>query len=220
MITVIGDVHGKTKEYLELVKQHKWSIQIGDMGFSYEHMQIANDNPDSSSKVRHRFFGGNHDNYDLYDNALGNLGDCGPRKLNGVEYFFVRGSVSIDCLYRVQQYMNKELKSWWYEEELSHEELSYALELYQKTKPSIVLSHDCPIIAKKRLSEKRRLFDLRKFGFAASDFNCRTQVYLQKMFEAHQPDLWVFGHYHRSEDFKIDNTRFICLNELEAMVIN
>ena len=44
----------------------------------------------------------------------------------------------------------------------------------------------------------------------------RTRQAFQAMFEAHQPDLWVFGHWHHSFDGVLDGTRFVCLNELEA----
>jgi len=34
-ITFIGDVHGRIPEYLDLIKDCEYSIQLGDMGFDY-----------------------------------------------------------------------------------------------------------------------------------------------------------------------------------------
>ena len=37
-ILIIGDVHGKLKEYHDIIKTHKGiSIQVGDFGFRKEH---------------------------------------------------------------------------------------------------------------------------------------------------------------------------------------
>jgi hypothetical protein len=40
------------------------------------------------------------------------------------------------------------------------------------------------------------------------------------MFDQWQPELWVFGHYHFSRNFKIGKTRFLCLNELEPFELD
>ena len=34
-VRIIGDVHGKYEEYLLLLSAADYSVQIGDMGFSY-----------------------------------------------------------------------------------------------------------------------------------------------------------------------------------------
>ena len=54
-VRIIGDVHGKYGEYLHLTDDAEYSIQLGDMGFSYNHMKELN-------PLNHTFFGGNHDN--------------------------------------------------------------------------------------------------------------------------------------------------------------
>ena len=43
----------------------------------------------------------------------------------------------------------------------------------------------------------------------------RTRQALDAMFDIHKPDLWLFGHWHDSQDRNVMGTRFICLNELE-----
>ena len=43
----------------------------------------------------------------------------------------------------------------------------------------------------------------------------RTQEALQRCFEAHQPEIWIFGHYHRRVDFILkQSTRFVCVADL------
>jgi hypothetical protein len=36
------------------------------------------------------------------------------------------------------------------------------------------------------------------------------------MFEAHQPETWVFGHYHVDRDFELKGTHFRCCAELST----
>src|SRR5579863_5210382 len=98
----IGDVHGKYSQYLDLIKPLNATVQVGDMGFSYEHM-------DSLDPKTHKFFGGNHDNYDVIDKCPNCLGDYGMDHLNGVPFFFCRGAFSIDQEYR----RNTKPVSWW-----------------------------------------------------------------------------------------------------------
>ncbi len=44
----------------------------------------------------------------------------------------------------------------------------------------------------------------------------RTMQALGAMFENHQPDLWIFGHWHRSAGAVVDGKRFQCLGELRT----
>jgi len=39
------------------------------------------------------------------------------------------------------------------------------------------------------------------------------------MFEIYQPELWVFGHFHKEFDRRIDGTRFVGLNEFQMIEI-
>lgn len=43
---------------------------------------------------------------------------------------------------------------------------------------------------------------------------------LQAMFEIHQPDIWIFGHHHKSIDTIVNGTRFICLKEADYITID
>lgn len=209
-IRIIGDVHGKFDEYLKIASDAEYSIQLGDMGFDYEHME-------SLPMGKHFFIGGNHDNYDRYQYTPYSLKDYGSKSLNGFDFFFVRGAPSIDASYRVVQYLQGGPQTWWYEEELNLMALDNALKLYEKTKPKIVLSHDCPILAKKIMKRQGIGLDLKRFGFKESDIDCNTQRCLQEMFNFHEPDLHFLGHWHEDLQFKIGKTTFFILNELNYL---
>ena len=115
------------------------------------------------------------------------------------EIMTVRGAYSIDKAHRTENI------DWWNNEELNCIEMQNAMDFYILNKPKIMITHDCPHEARKQL-----------FGINEKTI---TTNGLQMMFENHQPDLWIFGHHHRSKNEIINRTRFIYLAELETMVI-
>ena len=200
MLRVIGDIHGKFGEYNRIAGAAKYSVQVGDMGFDYTNLK--------TDPFRHRFIGGNHDNYDGYYDTYHALGDFGLARLNNVEFFFVRGAYSIDKQWRILQ----KHKCWWDNEELTYYELTQAIKLYDEYKPNIVITHTCPIKCNPIVSNDNVLRD---WGFNPADFRPRTAIALEVMLETHQPALWLFGHFHRRREFKLDgfNTQFVALEE-------
>ena len=112
------------------------------------------------------------------------------------DMFFQRGANSID------KHLRTEGKDWFSNEEMSYTQLGKAVDLYIESKPRIMFSHTCPSSVKKQL-----------FNY---DESSRTEQALQVMFELHQPEYWFFGHFHFSKNIIINNTRFICLAELQS----
>jgi len=203
MIRVIGDVHNKLSQYVPIAQEAEHSLQLGDMGFDYTELSELNPR-------RHRFFGGNHDNYDLYDDSSYALGDYGSEMLGCIEFFYVRGSISIDCVQRVQDFILSGHKSWWYEEELNSKQLEAAIDLYTKIKPNIMITHDCPSVIKSRFASSTAM---KRFGWP-EDHTCLTQQALTVMHETHPPKLHFLGHWHRNWNAVIDGTHFIMIDEL------
>lgn len=122
---IIGDVHGKFKEWADLIANEKESLQIGDFGFNYP-----------SSVPGHVFFPGNHDNHENYpDYCLGRYGEYR-------DMFFVGGAYSIDHDVRTEGI------DWFRNEELSYLEQEECFRQYSLAKPDIVLSHDCPTVVR------------------------------------------------------------------------
>lgn len=200
---IIGDVHGRYENYLRCLDGCTNSIQIGDMGLDYSELKFPS--------IHHRFFRGNHDNWDEMWHPNMEAGYVGDIKHDG-SIMYASGAASIDAAHRVLDYIITGRKTWWYNEEIPVHMMDDSKSLYSKNKPSIMLSHDCPVIMQKYLESFGGL-DLKRFGFP-SGFSSRTQVFLDTLFSIHQPQLWVFGHWHRNVEKKIGNTTFICLGEL------
>jgi len=201
-ITFIGDVHGLMKQYEDMLRKiPEPTIQVGDMGvgFTQNGDWVTTANLRDTDKWLH----GNHDNPDRCKEEKGYLGRFGVTP-EGI--FFMSGAFSVDAFYR------KAGISWWPNEQLNLEELDAALELYKKTKPDIVATHDCP----------RSLYPmmLQRIGHPEGPlYEASTSHALEAMFNFHQPRTWVYGHWHRSVDEMIGDTRFICLNELEPVTL-
>ena len=195
-VRIIGDVHGKYGKYLHLTDGAEYSIQLGDMGFSYNHMKDLN-------PLNHTFFGGNHDNYDKINTVSHCHGNFGGRHLGNsadgpiFEYFIVRGAYSVDKKYRTIGI------DWWAEEELNRDQAERCIKNFAQMKPEIVISHDCPASVVPE--------------FMTNDWKLEksfTGALLDVMFEVHRPKLWIFGHHHQNKTIVKDGTKFICLDEL------
>lgn len=195
-IVIIGDVHGKTQQYKQIVDKCDFSICVGDFGFKEEWDWYLNNIVPNSSGF-HYINPGNHDYGPYMSDKTKSLGDFSQFFKLGI--FTVRGAFSIDRVYRTEGI------DWFPNEELVYQEGLECLDRYIEMKPSVVISHDCPHSIRKHL-----------FGI---DQKSNTSNLLQAMFNEHQPDLWVFGHHHKSVNCKKGSTKFICLSELETLHI-
>jgi predicted phosphodiesterase len=203
-IQIIGDVHQKYEAYRHITDRCDYSLQLGDMGFYYE----LDVDPE-----RHKFFGGNHDNYDIYHMSEYSIGDYGEYSLNGVPLFFIRGAYSID----VKRRLAASRKEWWDEEQLSRREMDAAMNEYSKSKPKVMITHACPNSISKMVGKPDVL---RHFGHNPKTFTTPTQQMLEECFNIHKPDVWIFGHFHEWFDTTVDGTLFVCIPELEEITLN
>ena len=200
---IIGDVHGKISTYNQLIAGLDRSLQLGDMSFRYDQIR--------ASPAHHKFFGGNHDNYDTIQYS--------PHYVNkrfglvnlDKEVFIVEGAFSIDIAYRLMGHVKGESKSWWPQEELSFNEMNQCLKLYSKVKPDIVVTHTCPTSIEQLIGNPRTL---EIYGLGG--YTSKTNELLQAMLDIHSPAVWAFSHFHKSWSKNIDGTEFRCLSELEA----
>ena len=209
----VGDVHGIIGPFLNILERRVRNgpcLQVGDMGLGFGGVSLP------ELKPQHRFIRGNHDDpaaCKAHPSYAGEFGYWEEHRL-----FFLGGAWSIDLAWRkAWNAMHSPKKVWWEDEELSPEQLEAAYQLYIKVKPELVGTHEAPTEAAK--------YVLRD-GFRQEKAECantRTSQALQRMFEAHQPRHWVFGHYHRTIDFRLGSvdgqsvisTRFHCLTELD-----
>lgn len=196
MTYFIGDVHGKFEPYKKLIKEHKDTIQVGDMGIGFKNRFGGfTENPPYDHMVRAnaRFIRGNHDNPGVCRNNTQWLADG----LIEGDMMFIGGAFSIDKDWRTNGI------DWWDDEQLSYSEFFELMKVYEDAKPKIMVTHDCP-------------YNIIPYIHGSHHYdNSATQQCLQNMFELHQPDVWIHGHHHISMDHKIEGTRFICLAELE-----
>jgi predicted phosphodiesterase len=205
-LRIIGDVHGKLEDYIQLASQAEYSIQLGDLGFDYDPIKILN-------PIKHRVLGGNHDNYSVMDGVFHKqtshfLGNYGVHNIPVVgDLFFVRGGHSIDKAQRTENY------NWWTDEQISYSDGLKALDEYTKVKPDFMISHECPASVIEMVA-----------GFKTWDGEeirpSMTANLLEQMFDVHKPHLWIFGHHHKFFDMNVKGTRFICLPELACFDIS
>lgn len=197
MFTAIGDAHGQYDRYVKMARKRDRTVQIGDLGFKYGCLE--NLDPE-----HHKIVGGNHDNYDVLPNYPHYLGDWGFHTLGGTEFFFLRGAYSID---RDQRTIGID---WWSQEEIPIEGFMAAREAYRERKPRIVLTHTCPEVIAPHFLDPR---------YAYRVHVTKTGFMLDELFNIHQPELWVFGHFHYTKSITEGRTKFVCLNELETLDI-
>jgi predicted phosphodiesterase len=197
----VGDVHGHTKAFSSLVRElrieHGQSvpiIQVGDMGIGFKGVKYKR--PDNSVFFIH----GNHDNPKHCATTPGYLGRHGTiNRIGGDALWYCSGAWSIDQKHRIPN------KTWWADEQLSYQEMNKALSEFNGQK--IVFTHDCPLAIYYKLGISRAVKTL-----TACAFNLITE-------HETPPKLWVFGHHHRKADFWHKGTRYVCLPELETIVV-
>ena len=209
-LSVIGDCHSERNAYLHMIRECEYSIQIGDLDFDYD--WLVSKGVDVS---RHRWLPGNHDNYDLAFASPHCLGDFGTHSVPEFgDVFYVRGAWSIDHMARsaVPRKIGKVLypKNYWPDlEELSTEQGQAALALYEQVKPEFMITHECPLSIVSCVTNPRVAA---QFGYYQSVIATRTNQLLEAMLDKHKPKVWIFGHYHRQWDQKIDQTVFMCID--------
>lgn len=193
----VGDCHGKIKRFLKILEKYpdKKVLQVGDMGCGFRGVRLP------KLADGHAWFAGNHDCPSLCAAHPNNVGRFGIWE----NVFFVSGGFSIDAAYRVPGV------TWWADEQLNREEMEEALDLYVKTKPRVVATHDAPISLYPQLMAADPRGALR-----GPLYENNTALLFEAMFTAHQPEMWFFGHWHYPWSQKINGTQFRCLAELEA----
>jgi len=206
----IGDVHGHFQLYKSLLDDTP-SFQVGDMGIGFD--PILN----LEMSAQHRFIRGNHDDPEMCRVHPNYAGEFGYDDKYGL--FFLSGAWSIDKDFRIAYQKQTGKAIWWAQEELSEEQLIEAEKLYISCKPKVVVTHDCPESINNLLLSPGLVYDKEQKRMVrenANYFRTRTGMFLERLFQLHQPNYWLFGHYHQSWKRELVGTKFICLNELEV----
>jgi calcineurin-like phosphoesterase family protein len=201
----VGDVHGKFEQYKTIIRNYPDTIQVGDMGVGFRNYPGTwneggfQHNPPHYKMVQMnaRFIRGNHDNPEECKKHSQWI--CDGLIEDGV--MFVGGAYSIDKDWRLEGY------DWWPDEEISYDDMLRILDIYERNKPRVMVTHDGPeFMLNYYLSHHWRM-------------STRTGQFFDRLFELHQPEIWIHGHHHISFDKVVKGTRFVVLAELEHKFI-
>ena len=204
-LVFIGDAHGKIDALLRLIGGYPRTTQIfqlGDMGLGFGATRLPERGP------HFRWIRGNHDDPAQCRAHPNYLGDFGY--LPDLQLFYLGGGFSIDHEWRREYMRSGGAPVWWPDEELSRDELEQAEALFARHKSKIVISHECPA------SVARIVLQEVGGGFGGDGEPSRTAKSLQRMFEMHPPEHWIFGHYHLDRILNLDGTTFRCCAELSC----
>lgn len=195
-LRLIGDIHGAWTYYKDhLIDPNIPSVQVGDFGYGFNYSKDALMLHWQEENPTQRFIRGNHDNVKVCRKSKNYILD-GWREEDGSGIMYVGGAWSIDYGLR------REDVDWWADEENSTQDFEYIYECYKEMKPRIMITHDAP------LHPASWIGLLPKGSF---QMVTRTALWLERMRQVHKPDLWVFGHWHKSVDRTAEGTRFVCL---------
>ena len=218
VLRVISDVHqcinnrdrfGDHPSYVEICSElssKDYSVQLGDLGYDYSDMNKVD-------WANHKCINGNHDRYDELGNIPHFLGDYGMAKLRTWDFFFIRGAFSLDKKMRIKYEQSTGIRTWFKEEELTQEQGKLALDCYEKNKPDVVFSHECPSGVAHLLGNKDFLL---AFGYSR-DMVSSTQHLHQQLLEIHSPKMWIFGHWHKNWEVKYRGCHFRCIAERQFL---
>jgi Icc-related predicted phosphoesterase len=179
---------------------------VGDFGIGfagYYWHEMVNDW--MNEYPSHRFIRGNHDD---------------PTKCKEMANYIPDGTVEGDVMYiggawSIDHALRTPGKDWWFDEELSISELDKLVNLYEKTKPRVMITHDCPT------SVAWDMFISTGLSLGGKNqIKTRTGEALQAMFDIHKPDYHFFGHWHVTKQMDIQGTRFVCLGELDYVDVD
>jgi hypothetical protein len=203
----IGDIHGCFTDYEKLTRGCDASIQVGDFGLGFPKEPVTYDKVTQKftrEKIpflgpTHRFIRGNHDGPEACAAHPNWIADGTYEN----DMFFLGGGYSIDHAARTPGI------DWWADEELSYSKLMWLMDRYERQKPRIMVSHEGPSSVIQTI-----FFD--ELGWAKiGAWPSRTSSALQEMFLVHQPDYWLFGHWHNRQERTINGTKFIALGEMD-----
>jgi len=187
-ITFIGDVHQNYKFLYNSIDQNKSSSLILCVG----DIELGQPSCPNLKKLpkKFKFLQGNHDSIEecnKYSNFLGRFG-----YIRKYDLFYIGGAMTPPHPRWVAGY------NWWDTEELTLREMKEAADLYNKIKPSLLVTHDCnESIARLLLPEIEHISN--------------TQRLIENLKLNHQPKYHVFGHWHTSFKQKINNTFCTCV---------
>lgn len=219
MILYVGDIHGGPAGLAWLDEwavrhSYDWIIQVGDLAVFW---------PGSSCPILHYFkkrsrrkgafptwitCGGNHDVWprllslerdqatDLVQLAPGLLYTSrgSIHLLDDIPHLFLGGAESTDKHVRIEG------KSWWSEETPTYRDFCRFQENLEAFRPQVVVTHEAPLRV-----------PIWKEG--RKDFSTPKMLERALSLSSYKPPVWVFGHHHLLDHWKVEETDFYCCGE-------
>lgn len=198
----IGDIHGDVYGYEHIINGCTESVQVGDFGVGFLGESLEAHADQIHKDGRHKFIRGNHDDPARCKERVGYIED-GTYDERGILY--VGGAWSIDWAFRTQGY------SWWEDEELSTSDFVRMHEYFVYHKPRVMITHDAPTSIAYEMFLK---------GTGKKQYRTRTADALEGMFQRHQPEVWIFGHWHIDKELHMHGTKFTCLGINSCLDLN
>lgn len=203
---LIGDIHGMVNDYktFSIGNFEGPTIQVGDFGIGFGQSDYWNESVNEFHRDgTHRFIRGNHDNPKMCREEM--VGWIPDGKVEN-DVMFIGGAWSIDHAWRTPNI------DWWEDEQCSEKQFEHFLDVYSTVRPRVMITHDAPIHVSDAMFTRT---GLAMGGQHAKQIPNITNNRLQEMFDMHQPELWVFGHWHNTTCAMIRGTTFVCIGELD-----
>lgn len=230
-ILIVGDIHGHHQELatelwrVQNIYRISAAIQVGDFGLTKQNMEELKAKQTRFPVPLH-VIDGNHEDHAWLAQAIKSEATKAWKEdfnlvyqaRSSLEKFgstlvgFLGGALHAD---RPQQLSMLGHSANYI---LRHER-AQATELFNKERPSLIVSHSCPSrIGIGMCGSPKLAMSVQRYitaaGFDAGDANDCGEAELQRLWEGldYRPRTWVFGHFHCMHQATVDSTHFACID--------
>lgn len=224
MIMFVGDVHGKYKKLMELIKRYgisdSYFIALGDFGVGFynesHYNTIFNEMNTELDRCNNKIYvlRGNHDNPSYFPSDFGNIKfveDYASIEIEGKKILFLGGACSID---RNERKVNED---YWLDEKFNLD-----IKKLETIKCDIVVSHSAPSNCYPYTNVgllERCKFDQILYSDITEERKF-LNIALEILMKNNNITNWYYGHFHHNHVDTINNIRFDCLDELNFSILD
>jgi DNA repair exonuclease SbcCD nuclease subunit len=210
-IVLVGDIHGRWGTVFNRLREHDlrhtYLIAVGDIDLLFREPGRIDKLNEEFRVLDIEFIGihGNHDDPSYFDGSV-NLSnfklipDYSVLELNGENFLFIGGAISIDRMLRVEG------EDYWREERIKEGPIP-------NKKIDVIITHDCPNHVGLSCAT---LWD--DIGNPVKTDAFKGRQILDKVYACIQPRKWYYGHYHQPMFHKDEKTTFKCLDICEIIL--
>ena len=225
-VFLLGDIHGDfTAIYKWLntfCKKGDSLIQLGDFGAGMISVEKIEELAFAAKQMGVKIYvlRGNHDNPEYFNlsvkvnDSLEFVPDYTVKKINGLNYLFLGGAISIDRKKR------KEGFDYWKAEGFVYHP-NQLLKYYKNI--DVVVSHTAPEEVRPfyGMGPHPDLVNYQKEDVSLEKDLKEEKDLITKAFDIVKPNLWAFGHFHQYHNTEINGTKFVCLgiDHLEMILL-